>query len=472
MNINVLYSTHNSPSYISPLIVSERQIILGPHYPLRVERGRVRSVKTPKGRYDLMTLVSSLPADQRPELILVLIDSFQECLPEDLTSVPGRKLLLVADTHHGEAPLQKCLAYARQEPFDRIVVMHDPHHLHWFEEAQIAPTKYIPNLNVRYFPQPFNEHRQPQIIFVGQAGPLHPRRSHLLQAIRDAGLPLVVRQSSAEIAATMYNSMQIAFNCSLNGDLNMRAFEVMAAGGFLMTDRLSPQSGLEVLVRPGEHYVDYENQNDLLAKLRYYLSHEIKCLKIAGAGQHAYLKDHHPARRVRDLLSFAFDDIAAPPARDLRAVAGGDGFGQNLEERVCLYELFQKLSCQFEQLVVVADAALGARSISDLVDLPRLKIKVATFGESPSRIRQSLSRLGVIDQIEFLEGKPASCDVLLIDAGTMVSLRDMQGFRTQLLTVVTAGNAMKSVAWLASAGFSKCGENFWVFPTRSLSYST
>jgi hypothetical protein len=150
--------------------------------------------------------------------------------------------LLVADTHHGEAPLQKCLAYARQEPFDRIALIHDPHHLHWFTEAQIAPTTYIPNVNVAHFAQPFKEDRQPRIAFVGQTGHWHPRRSRLLQVIQKAGLPLIVQQAAAPTTSAIYASSQITFNCSLNSDLNMRVFEALAAGGFLITDRLSPQS--------------------------------------------------------------------------------------------------------------------------------------------------------------------------------------------------------------------------------------
>src|SRR5215813_2505825 len=135
---NVLYSTHTLPNSMPPLAVSGRQIIVGRGYPTRIE-GRVKSLNITRGRYDLARVVFSLPADQRPELTLVLADAFENCLPENLAAVPGQKVLLVADTHHGERPLQKMLAYARQEPFDRIVVIHDPHHLHWFTEAAIAP---------------------------------------------------------------------------------------------------------------------------------------------------------------------------------------------------------------------------------------------------------------------------------------------------------------------------------------------
>ena len=265
---------------------------------------------------------SSLPEDQKPELTVILINSFQNCVPENLAAVPGRKLLLIADTHHGDTPLQKCIAYARQQPFDRIALTHDPHHLHWFTEAQIAPTTYIPNVNVSYFPQPFNERRSPHIVFVGQAGQGHKRRSRLLQTIQKAGLPLIVQQASAAAAAAMYASSQITFNCSLNGDLNMRVFETMSCGGFLITDRLIPQSGLETLFKRGEYYVDYDNEHELVAKLKYYLAHPHECLEIARAAQQAYLKDHQPAQRVRDLLSFAFGNGAASPVWDQRAVAG------------------------------------------------------------------------------------------------------------------------------------------------------
>ena len=129
----ILYSTHTSPNYIPPLVISERQIVVGPNHP--TSSGRIPSLKIPHGRYDMAGLISLLPSDQRPELIVVLADSYEQCVPVNLAAVPGRKMLLVADTHHGKNPLQKMLAYARQEPFDQIVLIHDPHHLHWFTEA-------------------------------------------------------------------------------------------------------------------------------------------------------------------------------------------------------------------------------------------------------------------------------------------------------------------------------------------------
>ena len=64
----------------------------------------------------------------------------------------------------------------------------------------------------------------------------------------------------------MYAQSTVSFNASLSGDLNMRVFEVLSAGGFLLTDRLSPQAGLELLLRPGHDCETYGDAEELLDK--------------------------------------------------------------------------------------------------------------------------------------------------------------------------------------------------------------
>jgi Glycosyl transferases group 1 len=207
----------------------------------------------------------------------------------------------------------------------------------------------------------------------------------------------------------------------------MRIFEVMAAGGFLVTDRLSPQSGLDVLFRRGEDYVEYDGPDDLIAKLKHYLARPGECLKIARSGQASYLKGHSPAQRIRDLLDFAAGNAATSFTADRRACPGRDEFGQNLEARARLYEVMQSFAQQVEQISVVVDSAVGARCISDLVDLPRLKIHVAATAGELSSLEESLARLGVLGQINLFEGgglRP--CDVLVIDGHTLTAAGDAQ----------------------------------------------
>lgn len=462
--MKVLYSTHTSPELMPPLAVSEQQIIVGPKYSTDVDGNVVRTLNVAPGRYDLAALISSLPVEQKPDLTIVLADAYQYCMPEGLADVPGRKLLLVADTHHGRSPLQRLLDYARQEPFDGIVITHDPHHLHWFAEADIAPTTYIPNVNCRYFPPRLAGTRRAAIIFVGQAGRLHRRRQYLLKEIHKAGLPLIVQRAPAPVAATLYDSTQITFNCSLNGDLNMRVFEVLAAGGFLVTDRLSPQSGLGCLFRSGEEYVEYDGLDELLGLLRYYLANPEECFRIAKAGHEAYLKRHHPQRRIGELIDFAYGRSPVAICKDRRAVRGSCDFGKQLGERVSLYELLQDLSLQNERMIVLADPALGARVISDLVDLPRLQILVGETPKESRALKEALRDLGVLDQIKFADTRATRCDIQLVHGQTIASEKDVPSPRPQLLAVMRGGAAIDDhVTWLESHGFRKVREAPWLF---------
>jgi hypothetical protein len=144
---------------------------------------------------------------------------------------------------------------------------------------------------------------------------------------------------------------------------------------------------------------------------------------------------------------------------DPRALPKGEGFGENLLERICLYELLQHVSMQTEKVFVLADAALGARTISDLVDLPRLKLQIVEQAERSKPIKESLNKLGVLEQIDFIKAQPARCDIQLMHARTLAGLRNESGIYAQRLLVIPEGSPLDGqTAWLSSHGFSKVSE--------------
>jgi hypothetical protein len=77
------------------------------------------------------------------------------------------------------------------------------------------------------------------------------------------------------------------------------------------------------------------------------------------------------------------------------APARGRTSSDRIWKRVArLDEVMQSFAQQVEQISVVVDsAAVGARCISDLVDLPRLKIHVAATAGQLSSLKESLARL-------------------------------------------------------------------------------
>lgn len=82
---------------------------------------------------------------------------------------------------------------------------------------------------------------------------------------------------------------------------NMRMFEATGCGSLLMTEN-TPD--LKDKFIPGREVVAYDNFDDLVEKIRYYLAHEDEASKIAKAGQKACLETHGYDKRI-----VAFEEI-------------------------------------------------------------------------------------------------------------------------------------------------------------------
>ena len=77
-----------------------------------------------------------------------------------------------------------------------------------------------------------------------------------------------------------------------------RLFEVTGVGTMLLTDA---KKDLGDFFEVGKEVVSYTDPADCLDKLRYYLTHEDECAKIAEAGQRRTLQDHTFKIRIKKL---------------------------------------------------------------------------------------------------------------------------------------------------------------------------
>lgn len=81
-------------------------------------------------------------------------------------------------------------------------------------------------------------------------------------------------------------------NRPIKTGLPLRIFDIMGAGGFLLTNY---QAELPEIFEIGTDLVAYESQEDLLNKIAYYLEHEEERIQIAKNGQKK-VKEHHSYR--------------------------------------------------------------------------------------------------------------------------------------------------------------------------------
>lgn len=377
-SFNAIFACLSAPQYYRERIVSDREVFVGPDCETVFTEGRCAAVKTPNGEYDMAALVADLPADQRPDMVVVKADASLRNIPRNLRQVDCARVLLVGDTHHMQHPLANVLRYAMEEPYDYIVMDHTRHHGHFFLEAGFPQVYWIPAFDYVLRQRPIASQTEATAVFVGQFGRFHPYRRHVLSEVMRAGLPLRTQSAPPEVAADIYAAARVTLNCSLNGDLNLRVFEVMGSGGLLLTDRLTRQSGLELLFEEGRHLEAYRSAGELVEKARHYLDHPEEAERLRRQGQQEVLDRHHPDIKRRQLFDIVFNQKVEPEldlvvddrCRTLVAVPSA-----RFQPTLALYEMVQELHRISTSVVVFADLVDDALPIRNLADLPRVVLR-------------------------------------------------------------------------------------------------
>ncbi len=108
----------------------------------------------------------------------------------------------------------------------------------------------------------------------------------------DSEMPMVFKQSKINLNITLR---------SIHSGIPLRAFDIMGAGGFLLSNF---QADFEGLFVPGEDYVYYDTREDFVKKIDYYLKHEDERAAIAKSGHDKAAARHTFRHRVREMLDF------------------------------------------------------------------------------------------------------------------------------------------------------------------------
>ena len=418
--MKILYSEHNAPNYIRPPVLSPEQVICGPEYPDQSAEGRVISLKTVHGQYDIAEVIGRLPAEQKPELVVVRGDNTGQNVPRNLGALRCRKVLVVGDTHHRTAPLRRLLSYALIEPFDAVIFDYTRQHAHYFLEAGLSSVYWLPGFNVDRVTPPAQPERNIALSFVGSVGKRHPRRTKLLGALKRAGLPLQIFNGPATQSRMVHARSRVSLNSSLNGDLNLRVFEVLASRGALLTDRLMPESGFDLLLAEGEQVMTFGGVEDCIAQCRMLLEDRALAERIAIAGHERYEAILAPERIHEDFLAIVERGQVRPEfdlARDPRSRRPKADDLSRLMQRMGRYELVQELHRLMERTTILASARIDERLVTDLLDLPRLGLAIDG--------RAAPEREGALQRELTAAGMEGRCRWLSSEADVMASRWDI-----------------------------------------------
>lgn len=439
-SLNVLIFILAPRNLYRPVIFSRREIFCSPACETEVEGQLFRTIQTPGGVFDIAPFIRQLPSSQQPDLLVVKADATGQSFPVNLKILDCPKLLILGDTHHLSAPIQTLLDYVSQEKFDFMMAEHDRHHLHYFKEAGFEKVFWMPGFNINPHPQTPCLTPQYPLTFVGQSGRFHPYRKYILSDLKKSKLPLNHLQATPEQAAKLYAESLINLNISLNGDLNLRVFEVLASGGFLLTDRLSQQSGLELLFQRDEHLAVFNNESEVQSQINFFLKNPERAKQIARNGHEEFWRNHRPALKVKQVLDYISGQGIDPIYElglDKRSIYITS---QNLSEqrhRIGIYEYLQDLQLNQPHVRSLFGSQVDPRIICDAVDLPRLEIYLMWDAEATDlEVNPLIFQCKISEQITFISPQqlaknPEKWDALLL---TMAELQAL-GIDTLLSTV-------------------------------------
>jgi spore maturation protein CgeB len=138
-----------------------------------------------------------------------------------------------------------------------------------------------------------------ELCFIGSVNPKTKRGQLILKLEKEFNM-FVGRRYLHEMAIA-FSQSKIVLNKSITGDLNMRVFEAMSCEGFLLTDRIG--NGLEELFTDRKHLVLYDDLNDAINNINYFLNTPDERTEIALEGKREVQNKHTYSHRVKTLLS-------------------------------------------------------------------------------------------------------------------------------------------------------------------------
>lgn len=185
----------------------------------------------------------------------------------------------------------------------------DVYHRLGLQRAEWFPYAYSP---AEYFPAPAE--KKWDLLFVGNVIPsIHDRRSRLLNLLSTEFSVRITRLPRDEVSAA-YQEARIVLNIGATDRMNLRVFEALGAGAFLLTswaDDLTPhfEDGVDLVTFTDDTVVDLA---------RRYLSDDVARERVAAHGHRTASQGHtwaHRGRRLAELIDELIEAGVGAPAK-------------------------------------------------------------------------------------------------------------------------------------------------------------
>jgi hypothetical protein len=134
--------------------LGDTQIVAGPDWPdAQTRDGEWLSLRTPVGEYDLAQLLAKIPAEQRPDVVYVLVDGTWRNQPRNVGCFAGKRILLFSACDGQSSTLPKLFPYMGAERFDRVMLVKNQAHLDQFLAEAAAEFRSTDRHDIGWLPR-------------------------------------------------------------------------------------------------------------------------------------------------------------------------------------------------------------------------------------------------------------------------------------------------------------------------------
>ncbi len=250
---------------------------------------------------NLHEVMKGLPEGWKPDFYLWIETGLSD-IPEDLKQNDMPKVCYLIDTHinydrHLEIAGNFDFVFLAQKVYVQSMMQAGIKNVAWL------PLACDPEIHGKV-----EVAKKYDVGFVGSISSKQDRRRNLLDRIQKQ-FDLDCQRKFMDEMAEHYCKSRIIFNNAINNDLNMRVFEALCSGSFLVTDP-APKSGLEELFENKKHLVIYEDVN-LEKAIAYYLENELERERIASEGRKEVLARHTYKHRTESMIQVLNQNIGS-----------------------------------------------------------------------------------------------------------------------------------------------------------------
>ena len=249
---------------------------------------------------DLAAAVERMADRWQPELLL-WVESVPGFRPRNIPRLGCPTACYLIDTHLN---LNVHLDWAAR--FDWVFLA-QREYLPLFRESGCGRAHWLPLACDPSVHGPRGVTKRHDIGFVGSITADNPRRAALIARLRER-FDLHVERSFLHDMAEALAASRVVFNNAIRDDLNMRVFETLCSGSFLLTDR-APGSGLQEMFLDRVHLAYYDDAS-IEETAAYYLAHPDEREAIAARGREEVLRWHTYDHRAEALVARVLGESA------------------------------------------------------------------------------------------------------------------------------------------------------------------